>query len=270
MKCFKYATFVVFNVIAALLLSGVCCFLQQQPTVRIEMDEAGMHRKLKYTVQFDKTPLAGSNCQYMLAQPLPAAVYVSTDELDGLQRLKMLDAVYPKFVDVEIITEKAEPFSVLLRGTPKITDTLTLPIHFRYHAASRNYTSATVAIGAPQLYLSCPMGDKELIDTELLDGPDKFYCLGEHKTDFEEQSKQLTADNCNWRRVKANFQTERALHAEIPVGDANDYIFVLYATIALTWTASIWTILSTRSVARRINEELTEQHLLLQHEEKVN
>lgn len=46
MKCFKYATFVVFNVIAALLLSGVCCFLQQQPTVRIEMDEAGMHRFL--------------------------------------------------------------------------------------------------------------------------------------------------------------------------------------------------------------------------------
>ncbi|EDW58764.2 uncharacterized protein PIG-X [Drosophila virilis] len=269
MKCFKYATFVAFNVIAALLLSGVCCFLQQQPTIRIEMDEAGMHRKLKYTVQFDNT-FANSNCVYMLAQPLPAAVYVSTDELDGLQRLKMLDAVYPKFVDVEIITEKAEPFSVLLRGTPKITDTLTLPIHFRYHAASRNYTSATVVLGALQLYLSCPMGDKELIDTELLDGPDKFYCLGEHKTDFEEQSKQLTADNCNWRRVKADFQTERPLHAEIPVGDANDYIFVLYATIALTWTASIWTILSTRSVARRINEELTEQHLQMQLEDKVN
>ncbi|XP_064547820.1 uncharacterized protein PIG-X [Drosophila montana] len=263
MKCFINAAFVIVNLIAALFLSGVCCFLQQQATVRIEMDEAGMHRKLKYTVQFEKT-LAGSNCEYMLAQPLPAAVYVSTDELDGLQRLKMLNAVYPKFVDVEIITEKAEPFSVLLRGTPKITDTLTLPIHFRYHAASRKYTSASVVIGTPQLYLSCPMGDKELIDTELLDGPDKFYCLDEQKTDFEVQPRQLTADNCSWRRVKADFRTERPLQAEIPVGDANGYTFVLYATIALTWTASIWTILSTRSVARRINDELTEQHLQLQ------
>lgn len=47
-----------------------------------------------------------------------------------------LSAVYPKFVDIETITEKSTPFAVLLRGEAKLRDTLTLPIHFRYHAAS--------------------------------------------------------------------------------------------------------------------------------------
>lgn len=78
------------------------------PKVRIEMDEAGMHRlvrishfawlinknifgnrKLKYHMQFDRS-FVGSSCQYVLSQPLPAAVYISTDELDDLQRLLMV------------------------------------------------------------------------------------------------------------------------------------------------------------------------------------
>lgn len=116
------------------------------------------YRTLTYRLRFDY-PLVGKDCEYVLLQPLPASVYISTDELDDLQRLKrvrvierlelqgptglqtffscsQLSAVYPKFVNVEVATERAQPFDVLLRGTPKITETLALPVHFRYHAPS--------------------------------------------------------------------------------------------------------------------------------------
>lgn len=44
------------------------------------------------------------------------------------------NGVFPKFVDVEVPAEKAEGFKVLIYGMPKITGSVTLPIHFRYHS----------------------------------------------------------------------------------------------------------------------------------------
>ncbi|XP_033156137.1 uncharacterized protein LOC117138277 isoform X2 [Drosophila mauritiana] len=111
------------------------CYVVEPPIVHVEMDKAGMHRTLNYRLRFD-IPLVGKDCEYVLLQDLPASVYISTDELDDLQRLKRLNAIYPKFVNIEVATERAQPFSVLLRGTPKITESLALPLHFRYHAPS--------------------------------------------------------------------------------------------------------------------------------------
>lgn len=97
---------VIFGLLTV-LIDGTLC---QLPKVRIEMDEVGMHRlvsiafrkvclfinenifgnrKLKYHLHFDSS-FVGSNCQYVLSQPLPAAIYISTDELDDLQRLLMV------------------------------------------------------------------------------------------------------------------------------------------------------------------------------------
>ncbi|XP_034479570.1 uncharacterized protein LOC117785586 isoform X2 [Drosophila innubila] len=237
--------------IATLLFSGANC--NTSPFIDIEMDEAGMHRKLKYQVQFPDS-IVNMNCEYVILQPLPAAVFISTDELDDLQRLKMLNAIYPKFVDIEIITEKAKPFTVLLQGTVKTEETLTLPIHFRYHAASDKDSIATVKISTPELYLNCPIG----IDTEIPIRPDKLHCLNKHEINLEEHHNQhLKADlDCNWQRVHVDYQLKSPLLAKIPVGNAKAYTPVLYATIILSWTVSIWTVLHTQSVPRRINREL--------------
>jgi len=48
-----------------------------------------LNRKLTYQVQFPNT-IADLNCEYVILQTLPAAVFISTDELDDLQRLKMV------------------------------------------------------------------------------------------------------------------------------------------------------------------------------------
>ncbi|KAL7735903.1 hypothetical protein ACLKA6_002353 [Drosophila palustris] len=232
----------------------VCCNLL--PIIQIEMDKAGMHRKLNYHVQFANT-IVNMRCEYMLLQPLPAAVFISTDELDDLQRLKMLNAIYPKFVDIEIITEKAKPFTVLLRGAVKSEETLTLPIHFRYHAASDKESTAKVNIGTPELYLNCPTG---INGTEILIRSDKLHCLNKHECNLEEhRHRHLKADmDCSWQQVRVDYQLKSPLLAEIPVGNAKAYSTVLYATIALSWAVSIWTVLYTQSVPRRINSELNE------------
>lgn len=47
-----------------------------------------------------------------------------------------IDVIYPSFVDIEKPTEQSKGFEVFLKGIPKTTDTLTLPIHYRYHAPS--------------------------------------------------------------------------------------------------------------------------------------
>lgn len=251
---YKYNFKLILSFITTLLLR-VCCNVVEQPIVSIEMTEAGMHRKLMYNVQFPNS-IVNIDCEYILLQPLPSAVFISTDELDDLQRLKMLNAIYPKFVDIEKITEKSSPFTVLLRGTPKTEETLTLPIHFRYHAASDKDTTAIVEINTPKLYLNLPIG----IDTEIPIRSDKLHCLNKHKSNLEEHHNEHLDSglDCNWREVSMDYQVKEPLVAEIPVGNAKAYTPVLYATIVLSWAVSIWTVLHTQSVPRRINRELHE------------
>ncbi|XP_034651454.1 phosphatidylinositol-glycan biosynthesis class X protein [Drosophila subobscura] len=254
--------------VLTLLASAARSYLLQQPVVHVEMEKAGMHRTLTYRVQFDY-PLAGKDCDYMLLQPLPAAVYISTDELDDLQRLKRLSAVYPKFVNIEEATERAQPFSVLLRGVPKLMEVVTLPIHFRYHAPSDKRSTSVVAIATPELYLNCPIADNELVDNELVARPDKLYCLNAHKSRFDENivtDREPTTihnlERCNWKQIHVDYQLRAPLRAEIPVGNTNAYAPVLYGTIILTWTMAIWTMLRTLSSSRRINQRLNEQRQL--------
>ncbi|KAH8297281.1 hypothetical protein KR044_010069, partial [Drosophila immigrans] len=215
-------------------------------------------RKLQYNVQFDDS-IVNLNCKYALLQSLPAAVFISTDELDDLQRLKMLNAIYPKFVDIEIITEKATPFTVLIRGTPSKKETITLPIHFRYHAASDKHTTVTVEINTPELYLNCPTNDNKPIDTESPIRKDKLHCLNKSKCNLEVHNAEMQSqEDCKWQQVAVDNQPKEPLKAEIPVGNAKGYTPILYATIILSWVMSIWTVLDTQSVPRRINRSVNE------------
>ncbi|KAH8372666.1 hypothetical protein KR009_002383 [Drosophila setifemur] len=228
------------------------------------------YRTITYRLRFDY-PLVGKDCGYVLLQPLPASVYISTDELDDLQRLKRLSAVYPKFVNIEVAAERAETFSILLRGTPKITETLTLPVHFRYHAPSDKRSAATVTVPIPELYLNCPIADSELLDSGLVARPDRLYCLNAAESRFDENivkdgepTTMANLERCNWRRVHVDCRLKAPLKAEIPVGNANAYAPVLYGTILLGWTMALWTIIRSLANTRRINQRLNEQRMLQQ------
>uniref|UniRef100_F3YDB9 Phosphatidylinositol-glycan biosynthesis class X protein n=3 Tax=Drosophila melanogaster TaxID=7227 RepID=F3YDB9_DROME len=260
----------LFTLVLGLLGGAGHCYVVEPPIVHVEMEKAGMHRTLNYRLRFD-IPLVGKDCEYALVQDLPASVYISTDELDDLQRLKRLNAIYPKFVNIEVATERAQPFSVLLRGTPKITESLALPVHFRYHAPSDKRLAATVAIPLPELYLNCPMADSALIENELVARPDKLYCLNAPESRFDENhikdgqpTTMANLERCNWRRVHVDCQLKMPLRAEIPVGHASAYGPVLCGTILLGWSLALWTIIHSMANTRRINQRLNEQRLLQQ------
>jgi GPI mannosyltransferase 1 subunit X len=89
----------------------------------------------------------------MLLQPLPAAVFVNTDELLGLKKLgkvntclalngscskwkfffSQIKTFVPVYVDVELPTSKASAFPVYIYSHIKNEVNISLPIHFRYH-----------------------------------------------------------------------------------------------------------------------------------------
>ncbi|XP_034111278.1 phosphatidylinositol-glycan biosynthesis class X protein [Drosophila albomicans] len=252
----------LFSFIITLLICNICCESLQRSIVSMEMEKEGMHRNLKYNVQFADS-IINVNCEYAILQSLPAAVFISTDELDDLQRLKMLNAIYPKFVDIEAITEKATPFTVLLRGKASTEETITLPIHFRYHAASDKLTAVTVEINTPQLYLNCPINDNHKpIDTELPIKTDKLHCLNRSQCNLEvHEGDSQSPEDCNWLQVTAvDYQLKEPLKAEIPVGNAKGFTPILYVTIILSWVISIWTVLDTQTVPRRIHRSVNELH----------
>ncbi|KAM7345498.1 phosphatidylinositol glycan anchor biosynthesis class X [Cochliomyia hominivorax] len=237
----------------------------QTPIVGVELTEAGLHRNLIYTVQFDY-PLAGKECEYVLRQHLPASVYVSVDQLDDLQRLKKLDAFYPSFVDIEKPTEQSNDFEVYLKGVPKITDTLTLPIHFRYHAPKEESLFAIVDINTPTMFINCPKHEEHLLENELQIEANTLYCLDEKvpkikKSDNNEVTGRWN-EACNWKYVKVDVKLKSALRAEIPVGNERAFPPILYATIIVSWIVSLWTIFRTRRVPMAINQKLEEQRIL--------
>ncbi|KAI8118959.1 hypothetical protein FF38_10221 [Lucilia cuprina] len=237
----------------------------QTPIVDVELTDAGFHRYLIYTVQFDY-PLAGKECEYVLKQHLPASVYVSVDQLDDLKRLKKLDAIYPSFVDIEKPTEQSKPFEVFLKGVPKITDTITLPIHFRYHAPNDESSSVSVDIKTPTMFINCPKHEQNLLENELHIEPNTLYCLDEKVPYIKESTSHQTLakwnEPCNWKYVKVDVKIKSPLRAEIPVGNERAFPPILYATIIVSWIVSLWTVFRTRRVPMAINEKLEEQRLL--------
>lgn len=237
-----------------LYIENINC--DMMPIIRVEMNNAGFHRDLQYTIEFDY-PLAGKDCELYIEQTLPAAVYVNVDQLDDLKRLKKLNAIYPKFVDVEIPTEKANEFTVLLHGAPKITENLKLPIHFRYHSPG-DTSFVNVEIGTPEMYMRCPGDDLSNYD-ELLADPYNDYCLYDNKFILPQYS---APDDCDWKLLKKTTRLKAPLTAKIPIGDAKSYQPILYATIIVSWIASIWFVFESQAISKKINHKLENQRIL--------
>lgn len=58
-------------------------------TLDFHIRNTGFHREILYQLSF-VGPLDKSNCEFMLVQNLPASVFVNTDELNDLKRLKQV------------------------------------------------------------------------------------------------------------------------------------------------------------------------------------
>ncbi|XP_061397384.1 uncharacterized protein LOC133333067 [Musca vetustissima] len=237
--------------------------LLSTPIVGVELSEEGFHRNLIYTVQFDY-PLAGKNCEYVLRQSFPASVYISVDELDDLSRKNKLNAIYPRFVDIEKPTEESSEFEIFIKGSTKVSDTIHLPIHFRYHAPSEEQSFIPIDLFAPDsMYISCPNPEEQIfIERELEIETNPGYCLDETSPAIREGPKNIHDPSCKWKDIKIALQIKSSLHTVIPIGNESAHPTVLYITIIASWVVSLWTIFRTRHIPIAINANLEEQRLL--------
>lgn len=126
-------------------------------------------RDINYVVVFPE--YQGKHHTFLIKQLLPASVYVSIDQLNDLNRFDKVNifrnsfkSIYclwslchfllaqmwsipiwrvffqihyfidKEFIDVEKPTELCEPFDIYLYGNTAFLQTISLPIHFRYHA----------------------------------------------------------------------------------------------------------------------------------------
>jgi len=208
----------------------ILCYqeLNLMPIIGIEMSPVGFHRELTYFIHFDY-PIAGKECEYFIEQSFPSGVYVNVDQLNDLVRFKKLEALYPYHIDIEIPTEQAQPFHVLLSGRPKISDSIVLPIHFRYHAP-RKTNFVKVEIDNPLLYFKCL---DENDTTDYIPQTNQSYCIQvsrfipEEKLIFSaKHTPEVLESICGWRLLEYDLHLKSSLTANIPVGDLNLYKFV--------------------------------------------
>lgn len=250
-----------------------CSQSPAKPIVGLQLSDTGMHRDLIYIVQFTNE-LSDKSCDYILEQLFPAGVYISVDQLGDLKRLQKLSGIFPDFVDIESPTEKSKSFTIMLKGVPQSMDIIKLPIHYRYHAPSKNYNKfATVEIPIPKLYIKCKILEDNSIE-ELLETASKHnYCLNERSISFITKLNEINSnsspkshidvyENCDWYLVDVHFQLKTDLRVDIPIGNEKAFPPILYATIIISWIISLYTVFRTHSIPRRINYKLEEQRVL--------
>uniref|UniRef100_A0A1A9ZAV2 Phosphatidylinositol-glycan biosynthesis class X protein n=1 Tax=Glossina pallidipes TaxID=7398 RepID=A0A1A9ZAV2_GLOPL len=231
----------IFVIVMYILLDSVQGNDLQMPTVEVEMLGSGLHRKIVYTVHFNDA-MAGT-CEYVLKQTLPAAMYVSTDELKDLRRLKKLNSVFPRFVDIEVPTEKANSFDVFLRGVPKIEDSAILPIHYRYHAPHRVNRFASVQLPKSIIYMNCPRNEEIILEKYTKFDSSIKYCLNFDQLTINPQTNEsINDDSCNWMLLQQAYHAKSSLTANIPLGNKNACTRVLYGTIFISWFAALWSV----------------------------
>lgn len=153
--------FIGLNSFAMRLLRKVWTKIFCVVSIRVVSICRRISRDLKYVVVFPE--YQGKHHTFLIKQTLPAAVYVSTDQLEDLKRfdkvcnyclqlksrniltnfLQFFQINYfidRDLIDIEIPTEKSEPFNIHLFGDTAFLQTISLPIHFRYHApGNRRY-----------------------------------------------------------------------------------------------------------------------------------
>lgn len=178
----------------------------------------------------------------LLVQDIPSSVYVDTDQLYNLKRLKKLKTFVDSFVDVEQPTSKSSPFKVYIFERLKKSLNVTLPVHFRYHSPSdKKYNR--VEIDSPKVFVSnCHIKGKL----------HQLPCV--NSSNINEISEIASLSNCPWSEVDV---AQITLSFLIPVGNINSYYYVMPVTIFLSWIGCLFL----TYVIIKKSREMSKKHL---------
>lgn len=178
----------------------------------------------------------------LLIQDIPSSVYVDTDQLFTLKKLKKLKTFVDSFVDVEQPTSKSSPFKVYIFDRLKKNLNVTLPVHFRYHEPSdKKYNR--VEIDSPKVFVSnCHIKGKVL----------QLPCV--NSSSIDDLNEISSISTCSWSEIDV---AQITLSFLIPVGNISSYFYVMPVTIFLSWIGCLFL----TYVIIKKSREMSKKHL---------
>ncbi|XP_063696844.1 uncharacterized protein LOC134827902 [Culicoides brevitarsis] len=238
-------------ILIGILLALLSVVVSSEPTISSSLDffvkNAGFHRELQYRLGF-----AGFNrqpCEFILVQNLPAAIFVNTDQLNDLKRLKKIETYVPVYMDVEIPAIKSFHFQMYIFGDVRKAVNISLPIHFRYQQPT-DMKFVRVEIHSPELYVRCESQEAQKSTKSV---EEEFPCRDSSNITDYDKIKEI--DVCLWKPLEF-INEPTTLSVLIPAGNIYSYKFVLPITIVISWLGCFYIIYIVLKKTKNLNKKI--------------
>ncbi|CAH2096529.1 unnamed protein product [Euphydryas editha] len=211
------------------VLCKICNF-----NIKVEqtLHNEGFHRNLSYYIDFasddDEENWLYENCVVGLEQTLPPGVFASHDEIKDHGCKGLIHTIFKAPVNIEQPAKDASPITIQLFSKVERSRThIFIPVHARYHHASRGGGTVRNIIGPPKLNLMCP--DKKLNVCDFpSDAPVNNFC-----------AKGVSRELCPWKEIPAIMVTD-TLFWDVPIGNTDHYYLVAWGTTVVIVVGSLY------------------------------
>ncbi|XP_011506401.1 PREDICTED: uncharacterized protein LOC105368916 [Ceratosolen solmsi marchali] len=184
-------------------------------SVKSEIKGDGFHRLLNYHVNTGN--FQNKSCHVAVYLQLPLSLYVNVDELADRRRLYKSSSCSDGEVDVEVFAENARNQNITICS--RLTSskkTLIIPVHQRYHLASRSGEFINITLPQPKLLIGCPDRLKEhRVSTTVICWPCSEYVK-------------------KWRDIYYRWEGDNNFIWQIPVGNTSQKFQVTCITLFVT------------------------------------
>uniref|UniRef100_A0A336LUD1 Phosphatidylinositol-glycan biosynthesis class X protein n=1 Tax=Culicoides sonorensis TaxID=179676 RepID=A0A336LUD1_CULSO len=236
------------------LILGLIQFISSEPQYSTSLDffikHAGFHRELQYRLGFGG--FMRQSCEFILVQNLPAAVFVNTDQLNDLKRLKKIETYVPVYMDVEVPAIKSFHFQMYIFGDIKKAVNISLPIHFRYQQPT-DMKFVRVEIHSPTIYFRCESESSPELKPSKGQKEEEFPCrTSSNITDYD-RIKEI--DVCLWEELEF-INDPTTLSVLIPAGNIYSYKFVLPITIVISWLGCFYIVYIVLKKTKNLNKKI--------------
>ncbi|XP_072167658.1 phosphatidylinositol-glycan biosynthesis class X protein-like [Diadema setosum] len=203
-------------------------------TMLREIENSGFHRTMVTNISLDVNP-GCQECRVMLLQYLPKGLFIDTHQMRSLAEFGGPQVMTFEKIDTEKPAHQSEGHLITVYSpdsyseTDHVTVSLHVPIHVRYHMASRDHQTWQVAVSLPHphTYLHCK-------------GCTQNSCSGDAKADMLQAP--CTASNhsmCSWTPLPHTKESVDTLELHVPIGQDWLSVPVTIATLVCIMAGSL-------------------------------
>ncbi|CAH0715826.1 unnamed protein product, partial [Brenthis ino] len=215
----------------------------------------GFHRNLSYYIDFasddEEENWLYRDCSVGLEQTLPSGVYASEDEMRDHGCRNLVETVFITPVNIELPAKDASP--IVMQMFSKVKNSKTqfhIPVHARYHQASRGGGTAKNEIPPPKLYLKCPDNKLNVCNKYLPPQTSvNTFC-----------KKHVPKELCDWKLIPAIMVTDTIIW-EVPIGNTDHYYLVAWGTSVVIVVGSLYLLKNLHKYNFKVERRIIKKHM---------